>query len=65
MVNSVISSTFIKTIVSKAGSEVNIKYATQTATWKRFSLSPIIQQKFVEAVEKSDIPATATTVIMT
>ncbi|THX67950.1 hypothetical protein D6D05_09611 [Aureobasidium pullulans] len=64
MVNSVISSSFIKKIVSKAGSEVNIKYATQTSTWKRFSLSPIIQQKFVEAVKKSDIPATATTVVL-
>ncbi|KAF1840646.1 uncharacterized protein K460DRAFT_320927 [Cucurbitaria berberidis CBS 394.84] len=64
MAGRIVSSTGIKTIV-KSGRRINVQYTTETDTWKRYLLSQAIQDDFVKAVEKADIPANATTAIMT
>jgi hypothetical protein len=64
MANRVLNSSFIKTVVN-SGRPVNVKYATETDAWKRYSLSKDMQDDFADAVAKTDLPAGATTAIMT
>lgn len=63
MPNQILSSAAIQT-VKASGRAVNVRYATQTTTWKRLILSPDVQQDFVKAVENADIPPNAETAIM-
>jgi len=64
MANKVLASSTIKTFVS-GGREVALKYATETDSWKRYKLSPDTQEKYAKAMEKADVPAGATTAILT
>jgi hypothetical protein len=62
--NRVLASTTIKSVLNN-GRTINVKYATETDTWKRYLLSQDQQDQFIKAIEKADIPAGATTAIMT
>jgi hypothetical protein len=64
MANRVFSSCFMKSMF-KAGKQGNVRYAVETKSWIRQGLSTDTQEKFVEALAKADIPARATTAIMT
>lgn len=64
MANKVISSSTIKTIMN-GGRSITLKYATETDLWKRYNLAADVQEKFTKAIEKADVPAGATTAIMT
>lgn len=64
MANKVVSSSTIKTLM-KGGRSINVKYAVETDTWRRSYLAPDVQENFVKAMEKADVPAGATTAIMT
>jgi hypothetical protein len=61
--NKVLASSFIKNI-TKSGRSIDCKFATQTETWNRSQLAESMQDAFVEAVKKADVPANATTAIM-
>lgn len=65
MTNPVKSAAPIKSIVTTAGKAVMLKFATETDTWSRPFLSPDAQEGFSKAMEKADLPAGATTAIMT
>ncbi|MCJ1477645.1 hypothetical protein MMC13_006318 [Lambiella insularis] len=64
MANKVISSSTIKTITN-GGRSITLKYATETDLWKRYNLATDVKEKFTKAMEKADVPAGATTAIMT
>ncbi|KAF2109333.1 hypothetical protein BDV96DRAFT_529853 [Lophiotrema nucula] len=64
MANKVISSSTIKTVMN-GGRSITVKYATETDSWKRHNLTTDTQDKFAKAMEKADVPAGATTAIMT
>ncbi|KAK2052406.1 hypothetical protein LY76DRAFT_555751 [Colletotrichum caudatum] len=64
MANKVISSSTIKTIMN-GGRSITVKYATQTDSWTRYHLATDVQEKFSKAMETADVPAGATTAIMT
>ena len=64
MANKVIASNTIKTIIN-GGRTITLKYATETDAWKRYSLATDVQENFTKAMEKADVPAGATTAIMT
>jgi len=64
MANKVISSSTIKTIMN-GGRSITLKFATETDSWKRYGLATDTQEKFAKAMEKADVPADATTAIMT
>jgi hypothetical protein len=62
--NKVVASSFIKS-VANAGRTIDVKYATKTLDWKRSYLSPDVQDKFVEAVGKANVPTGATVAVLT
>lgn len=64
MANKVVSSSTMKKIVN-GGRPITVKYATETDTWKRHALSADAQERFAKAMEKAEVPAGATTAIMT
>ena len=64
MANKVVSSSTIKSIMN-GGRSITLKYATKTDAWERYSLAPSVQEAFAKAMEKADVPASATTAIMT
>jgi hypothetical protein len=64
MANEVISSATIKTVMN-SGRSITLKYATETESWKRYNLATDTQEKFTKAMENADVPASATTSIMT
>jgi hypothetical protein len=64
MANKVVSSSTIKTIVN-GGRSITVKYATETVSWKRHRLASDMQDEFAKAMEQADVPAGATTTIMT
>lgn len=64
MANKVISSSTIKTIMN-GGRSITLKFATETDSWKRYSLAKDTQDNFAKAMEKAEVPAAATTAIMT
>jgi len=47
------------------GRSITLKYATKTDAWERHSLAPSVQEAFAKAMEKAEVPASATTAIMT
>ncbi|EEH22250.1 hypothetical protein PABG_04461 [Paracoccidioides brasiliensis Pb03] len=52
---SILNSLLIKTIV-KNGKNLDVKYATRTTAWARLLLAKNVQQDFVKAIEKADVP---------
>ncbi|OAX84184.1 hypothetical protein ACJ72_01459 [Emergomyces africanus] len=52
---SILNSLLIKTIV-KNGTNLDVKYATRTTAWARLLLAKDVQQDFVKAIEKADVP---------
>ncbi|EEH05385.1 predicted protein [Histoplasma capsulatum G186AR] len=60
---SILNSLLIKTIV-KNGKNLHVKYATQTTAWARLLLSRNVQQNFVKAIEKADVPEGAASAIL-
>ncbi|EME44445.1 hypothetical protein DOTSEDRAFT_24482 [Dothistroma septosporum NZE10] len=63
MVIQVVTSTFLKSI-TVGGRQLTLKFARETRDWRRTSLAPEIQNKFVSAMAKADVPANAATAIM-
>lgn len=59
----VLSSAVIKTI-QKSGKDIALKYATMTETWQRTYLAPSEQDKFCDAMEKTDVPSTTAVAIL-
>ena len=64
MAQRVVSCALIKMVMNR-GRLINVMYATETPDWKRYSLSTNIQEAFADAMEKTNVPAGATTAIMT
>lgn len=64
MANKVISSSTIKMIMNE-GRSITVEYATETDSWKRYSLVTETQEKFAKAMEKATVPTNATVAIMT
>ena len=64
MSNRLISSTPIRAI-QHGNQTLQVKYATETESWKRILLSTATQDRFAEAVKKAEVPAGATTAVMT
>jgi len=64
MANKVVSSSTIKSIMN-GNRSITLKYATKTDSWERYQLAPSVQEAFAKAMEKADVPASATTAIMT
>jgi hypothetical protein len=60
----VLASSFIKLVVN-AGRMIHVKYATKTLDWKQSYLSPDVQNKFMEAVGKANVPTGATVAVLT
>ncbi|KAL2368283.1 hypothetical protein RJ035_006229 [Blastomyces gilchristii] len=52
---SILNSLLISTIV-KNGKNLDVKYATRTTAWARLLLAKNVQQDFVKAIEKADVP---------
>ena len=61
--NKIISSQLIKT-VANSGKNIKVKYATKTDTWDRSYLASSVQDDFSKAIEKTDIPNSATIAIL-
>ncbi|EDN08735.1 hypothetical protein I7I51_00385 [Histoplasma capsulatum] len=53
--SNILNSLLIKTIV-KNGKNLDVKYATRTTAWARLLLAKNVQQDFVKAIEKADVP---------
>lgn len=64
MANKVISSSIIKTIIN-GGRSITFKYKVETDSRKRYTLALGVQDKFVKAIEKADVPSGAMTAITT
>ncbi len=64
MANKFLSSSTIKSIIN-GGRSITFKYATKIDSWKRSYLSSDVQEAFAKAMEKADVPPSATTAIMT
>ncbi|KAL8989677.1 MAG: hypothetical protein Q9177_001487 [Variospora cf. flavescens] len=64
MANKVVSSSGIKSITN-SGRLIALKYATETDSWKRLTLSANVKDGFAEAMEKADVPTNATAAILT
>lgn len=65
MPNQILKSALITAV--KAGSTktpLSVEYATKTATWERVMLAQSVQDDFVKHVEKTEVPAGATKVIL-
>ena len=54
----------IKSIMN-GGRSITLKYATETDTWKRITLSSDIKDGFTKAMEKADVPEHAAAAILT
>ena len=63
MVLQVVTSTFVRTI-TVGGRQLSLMIAKETGDWKRTYLAPEIQNTFVSAMAKADVPANAATAIM-
>lgn len=63
MPNKVKASALIANIV-KNGKNLQVKYATETDTWKRTSLAQNVKDDFRKAVEKASVPKDARAAIL-
>jgi hypothetical protein len=63
MVLQVVTSTFVRTI-TVGGRQLSLMIAKETGDWKRTYLAQEIQNNFVSAMAKADVPANAATAIM-
>lgn len=59
----VVTSTLIRTI-EVGGRQLALGFAKETDRWKRIHLAPEVQERFVLAMAKADVPDNAATAIM-